>query len=182
MFDRLTTTAACWTTGAGAGLGLGLGLTTPVKPMLPKVCGTSGAWAAEGAATATATAREAGAIFVMGVAAEAGRAREATMAPDMTNTAETLLAGLAEREKLDEKDGAELKWLGARWRPVLWLDIVRKPLQTPTRSAVGFGWENCTRPSRRRIDKSRPPPRGLHPKERLYTPQNVGPPLLPSGC
>src|SRR5664280_2284174 len=81
--ERLTTTGA--TTGAGAGLGL----TTPVKPMVPKVWGASGAWAAAGTATATATARAAGAVFLsIGVAAEAGSAREATMAPDMTNTAE----------------------------------------------------------------------------------------------
>ena len=63
------------------------------------------------------------------------------MAPEMTMTAEALLAGLAERENADEKDDAELKLLGARWRPGLWLDTVKKPLQTPTRSAVGFGWE-----------------------------------------
>src|SRR5664279_1994561 len=30
---------------------------------------------------------------------------------------------------------------------------------------------DCIRPSRRQIDKSRPPPRGLHPKDRLTTPQ-----------
>jgi hypothetical protein len=64
-----------------------------------------------------------------------------------------LLAGLAERENADEKDDAELKLLGARWRPELWLDTVKEPLQTPTRSAVGFGWEICTRPSCQRNDK-----------------------------
>src|SRR5665811_2637835 len=30
---------------------------------------------------------------------------------------------------------------------------------------------DCIRPSRRQIDRSRPPPGGLHPKERLTTPQ-----------
>src|ERR1019366_9945968 len=35
----------------------------------------------------------------------------------------------------------ELKAFGARWRPLFGLDTVRKPLHTPTRSAVGFGWE-----------------------------------------
>jgi hypothetical protein len=47
------------------------------------------------------------------------------MAPDMRITAEALLAGLAEREIADEKDEAELKLPGARWRPDSWLDIVR---------------------------------------------------------
>src|SRR5450631_4407604 len=103
VVDRLTTTAAGCTTGAG------LGLTTPVKPMFPKVWGASGAWAAAGAATATATARATGAVFLsVGVAADAGRAREATMAPDMTNTAEALLAGLTERDSADEREDAEL--------------------------------------------------------------------------
>jgi hypothetical protein len=80
------------------------------------------------------------------MAAEAGRAREATMAPEMTITAEALLAGLAEREIADEKDEAELKGFGARWRPVFWLGTVRNPLLTPTRSAVGFGWEIASGP------------------------------------
>jgi hypothetical protein len=62
------------------------------------------------------------------------------MAPEMTITAEALLAGKAVREMADEKEvDAELKGLGARWRPEIWLDTVKKPLQTPTRSAVGFG-------------------------------------------
>jgi hypothetical protein len=56
----------------------------------------------------------------------------------MTITAEAFVAGLLERERAEVKV-AELKGLGARWRPVSWLDTVRKPLQTPTRSAVGFG-------------------------------------------
>jgi hypothetical protein len=103
------------------------------------------------------------------------------MAPEMTITAEVLVAGLLERERAEEKDVAELKGLGARWRPVSWLDTVRKPLQTPTRSAVGFGWEIAP---------------GLHVDERLKSstterasPQgasrdapDLGPPLLPSGC
>jgi hypothetical protein len=63
------------------------------------------------------------------------------MAPEMTMTAEALLAGLAEREIAREKHEAELNGLGARWRPVFRLDTVGTPLQTPTRSAVGFGWE-----------------------------------------
>jgi hypothetical protein len=61
------------------------------------------------------------------------------MAPEMTITAEAFVAGLVDRERAEEKDDAEVKGLGARWRPVSWLDTVRKPLQTPTRSAVGFG-------------------------------------------
>ena len=63
------------------------------------------------------------------------------MAPEMTITAEALLAGFAEREIAEEKDEAELKGFGARWRPVSWLGTVRRPLHTPARSAVGFGWE-----------------------------------------
>jgi hypothetical protein len=54
VVERLTATTECsWTTGAttgmgmgmgmGMGWGLGLGLTTPVKPILPKVRGSSGA-------------------------------------------------------------------------------------------------------------------------------------------
>ena len=79
--------------------------------------------------------------MVAGAAAEAGSAREATMAPEMTMTADALLAGIPEREIAAEKLAAELNGLGARWRPVFWLNKVRTPLQTPTRSAVGFGWE-----------------------------------------
>src|SRR5664279_1666597 len=115
--------------------------------MLPKVRGTNGAWAADGGATATATATGAGAVSLMvGVAAEAGSVREATMAPEITITAEALLAGFAECEIADERDEAELKGLGARWRPVFRLDTVRKPLHTPARSAVGFGWEIASGP------------------------------------
>jgi hypothetical protein len=85
-------------------------LTTPVKPMFPKVRGTSGACAAAGGATATATATGAVAVSVtVGVAAEAGRVREATMAPEMTITAEALLAGFAERAIADEREETERK-------------------------------------------------------------------------
>jgi hypothetical protein len=150
--------------------------------MFPKALGASGAWAADGFDPATATAT--GAVPVaaaVGVAAEAGSAREATMAPEMTITAEVLVAGLLEREIADERDDLLLKGLGARWRPEIWLDTVKKPLQTPTRSAVGFGWEIAP---------------GLHAGERLTSttterasPQgasrdapDLGPPLLPSGC
>jgi hypothetical protein len=97
---------------------------------------------ADGAVTAV------GAVALIPVAADTGSAREATMALEIMITAEVFVAGLAEREMADEKDDAVDKWLGAR-RPDLWFDIVRRPLQTPTRSAVGFGWEICTRPSRR---------------------------------
>ena len=65
----------------------------------------------------------------------------------MIITAEALLAGIAEREIADERERTGFKLFGARWRPVLWTDIVKQPLHTPTRSAVGFGWEICTRPS-----------------------------------
>ena len=135
--ERLTATTACGLTTGG---GTGRGLTTPMKPMCPKAWGTNGASAAAGAAAARALGTVT-LVLVGSVSADAGSAREATMAPEMTITAEALLAGLAEREITDEKDDAELKGLGARWRPVLWLDTVKRPLQTPTRSAVGFGWE-----------------------------------------
>jgi hypothetical protein len=108
--------------------------------MLPQVSGASGAWAADGAATSTGRATGAMAWW-LGVVAEAGRAREATMAPEKKITAEALPAGLTEREIAAEKEDPELWWRGARWRPVSWLDMVKQPLQTPTRSAVGFGWE-----------------------------------------
>src|SRR5674476_1074007 len=111
VIERLTVTGAGRaTTGAGraTGAGAGLGLTTPVKPMFPKVWGASGAWAGAGAATATASATGAMAL-VVGVSAAAGRARAATMAPENTITAEALLAGFAEREIADENDDPELK-------------------------------------------------------------------------
>src|ERR1035437_124252 len=79
VVERLTGTTARLTM---TGVSFGLGLTTPVKPMVPKVLGTKGAWAAEGAATVTVTASATGAMvltWTAGVAAEAGRAREATM-------------------------------------------------------------------------------------------------------
>ena len=41
-----------------------------------------------------------------GVAAEAGRAKEATMPPETANTAETLAAGFAVREIAAERDDA----------------------------------------------------------------------------
>src|SRR5450759_2429327 len=149
--------------------------------MFPKIWGTSGAWAADGAPTATARATGTVVLaLVIGVAAEAGSPREATMAPEMTITAEALLAGLAEREIADERDAAELRGLGARWRPVFWLDTVKKPLQTPTRSAVGFGWETApglhASGSTRSSTIERASPQGAS----LDAP-NVGPPLLPSG-
>ena len=126
--------------GIGFGFGLGLGLTTPVNPMFPKLWGAIGAWAAAGIATVAARVTGvAVATWEITGAAEAGSASEATMAPEMTITAEALLAGFAECERADESEDAELRGLGARWRPVFWLDIVRKPLQAPTRSAVGFG-------------------------------------------
>jgi hypothetical protein len=69
--ERLTATVECrGATGAATttGRGLGLGLTTPVKPMSPKVRGSRGAWAAEGAATATARATGAVVAMVVGAA------------------------------------------------------------------------------------------------------------------
>jgi len=63
------------------------------------------------------------------------------MPPEMRITAEALEAGLAERKIAEDREDAGLSGPGARWRPMRWFDTVRRPLQTPTRSAVGFGWE-----------------------------------------
>jgi hypothetical protein len=54
---------------------------------------------------------------VVGVAAEAGRAKEATMPPEIAITAEALAAGFAEREIAVDSDDAGFKRPGARWRP-----------------------------------------------------------------
>ena len=74
------------------------------------------------------------------------------MAPEMTITAEALLAGLAERETADEKDAAELKELGARWRPVLWLDTVKETSPDAYEVSCRVRVGDRTRPSRRRSD------------------------------
>src|SRR5665648_215789 len=150
--------------------GTGFGLATPRKLIIPNVRGTIGAWAADG--VSTATARAAGAVaLTVGVPAEAGSAREATMAPEMTITAEALLAGLAEREIAAERDDAALEGLGARWRPLSWLDTVIETSPDAYEVSCRVRVGDCTRPSRWRIDRGRPPPRGLHPKERLSTSQ-----------
>ena len=97
----------------------GFGLATPLKPMLPNAGEASGAWAADGAATAR-TSVAAGALVLTGVvsvAAEAGRAKEATMPPETTITAEALAAGFADREIAVDRDEAGFKRPGARWRP-----------------------------------------------------------------
>jgi hypothetical protein len=61
-------------------------------------------------------------LRVVGAVAEAGRASEAAIAPDMTITAETLVAGTAEREIAAVRQDAELGAPDARWRPAVWLD------------------------------------------------------------
>ena len=99
----------------------GFGLSTPLKPMLPNSGEASGAWATDGAATAR-TSVAAGALVLTGVvsvAAEAGRAKEATMPPETTITAEALAAGFADREIAVDRDEAGFKRSGARWRPEL---------------------------------------------------------------
>jgi hypothetical protein len=111
VIERLAETIA----RAGAtGTTTGGGLTTPVKPMFPNVGGNSGAWAADGGATATDRPTGAVVAIVEAVEAEAGKAKEATSAPEMTITAEALLAGLAEREMVDERDNVEVKKPGTR--------------------------------------------------------------------
>src|SRR5665647_1442421 len=157
----------------------GFGLSTPLKPMFPNAGETSGACAADGAAMAR-TSVAAGALAragVTSVAAEAGRANEAAMPPETTITAEALAAGFAEREMAVDRDETGFKRPWARWRPEMLFDTVDKPLQAPARSAVGFGLE-ITRPSRQRVDRGRPPPRRLHPKERLSTPRK----WVPRSC
>src|SRR5450631_590990 len=104
--------------------GTGSGFATPLNLILPKALGANGAWAADTATTTTPRATCEVALAV-GTVAEAGSAREATMAPDMTITAEVLLAGLAEREIADEKDDAEPEGCSARWRPAVWVDTGR---------------------------------------------------------
>src|SRR5664279_3269136 len=75
VIERLTAAMVRWLILGTTGLGLGLGLTTPVKPMFPKVSGASGAWAATGIATAAAWAMGAAALtLVVTGAAVAGRA------------------------------------------------------------------------------------------------------------
>ena len=120
-------------------------MTTPVKPIVPKLRVAIGAWAAEGAATTTATEMDVVLVVpahLLGVAAEAGRASEATMAPEMTITAEALLAGIAEREMAEESVGAELTGLVARWRPGFGLGTVRKPLQKVEIQMTVQGWHS----------------------------------------
>jgi hypothetical protein len=109
------------------------------------------------------------------------------MAPEITITAEALLAGFAEREMADENDDdAALRVLGERWRPDFWretlgLDTVGN-LSWRLRGQLSDSDGRYTRPFRRLVDRSRPPPRRLHPKERLATLHMLGPPFLPNGC
>ena len=102
----------------------GFGLSTPLKPMFPTAGGTNGACAADGAARAwTPTAADALAFTTTArVAAEAGRAKEAAMPPEMTSTAEALAAGFAEREIAVDRDEAGFRRPGARWRPEMLFD------------------------------------------------------------
>ena len=102
----------------------GFGLATPLKPISPNAGETSGAWAVDGAAMAR-TSVAAGALVLTGVisvAAEAGRAKEATMPPETTITAEALAAGFADREIAVDRDEAGFNRPGARWRPELLVD------------------------------------------------------------
>ena len=97
----------------------GFGLATPLKPISPYAGETSGAWAAEGAGIVR-TSVAAGVLVLVGgvnVSAEAGRAKEATMPPETTITAEALAAGFADREIAVDRDEAGFKRPGARWRP-----------------------------------------------------------------
>ena len=91
-----------------------------MKPIFPKDGETSGACATNGSASGVTVWRlvaKVGGLLRAAVVAEAGKAREATMAPEITITAEALVAGLAEREMADDRDAAEFRWRRARWRP-----------------------------------------------------------------
>jgi len=97
----------------------GFGLATPLKPMLPNAGEASGAWAADGAGIARTSVAAGVLVLACGVnvSAEAGRAKEATMPPETTITAEALAAGFADREIAVDRDEAGFKRPGARWRP-----------------------------------------------------------------
>jgi hypothetical protein len=84
--------------------------------MFPKDGETNGASAADGAAIAKApiTFGALGLTVVVNGAADAGRAKEATMPDEMAITAEALAAGFAEREIAAERDVAGLRRFGAR--------------------------------------------------------------------
>jgi len=111
--ERLEVMVARRATGAATGLGLA----TPLNPMSPKDGETKGAWAADGAAIGRTTL-VAGALglttVAVWVAADAGRANEATMPPETANTAEALAAGFAEREIAAEREVAGFSRVGAR--------------------------------------------------------------------
>ena len=116
VVERLTRSVVGRTTG--------FGLATPRKPMSPNAGETSGACATDGAAIGR-TSAAAGVLGLTGgvtVAAEAGRAKEATMPPETAITAEALAAGLADREIAVDRDEAGFRRPGARWRPELLVD------------------------------------------------------------
>ena len=74
---------------------------TPLNPMFPNDRGASGAGATDMAAAAVGAATLSA---VVRGAADAGKAREATMAPEMRITAEAFEAGLAERKIADDRE------------------------------------------------------------------------------
>jgi len=112
--ERLARSAVRETVWRGA-TGLGLGLSTPLKPIFPKDGETNGASVADGAAIAKApiTFGALGLTVVNG-AADAGRAKEATMPDETAITADALAAGFAEREIAAERDVAGFRRFGAR--------------------------------------------------------------------
>ena len=101
--------------------GTGLAVSAPLKLIVPNSWGARGACAAEGVLTVTPRAT-AMLPRLVGAVAEAGRASEAAIAPDMTITADTLVAGTAEREIAAVRDEAGLGAPAARWRPAAWFD------------------------------------------------------------
>ena len=113
--ERLEVMVARRATGATTGLGLGLAM--PLNPISPKDGETKGAWAADGAAigrTTLAAGTLGLATVAVIVAADAGRANEATMPPETAKTAEALAAGFAEREMAAEREDAGFSRMGAR--------------------------------------------------------------------
>ena len=131
--DSARTTAPA--RGFGLGFGFGLGLTSPVKPISPKVGETTAA--REAAAVGTATASSAG-VAAAGAAAagatagsacllsgdaEAGRLNEATRPPETASDGRGLADRLGGTGDDSRTTARRQGWSapGARWRPEVWV-------------------------------------------------------------
>ena len=91
-------------------------LATPRNPMFPNDGEANGACAADGAAIARVSVTVGIVVLatVVNGAADAGRAKEATMPPETAITAEALAAGLAVRPMAAEREDAVFKRCGPR--------------------------------------------------------------------